>query len=137
MKFGTIKNGKFQEIKVAEIKEPLWESEAERESEWKLDFTNPMEFEVMVPSPENLFKAIGADFGDFEKAVKDEFKRQAVLVFAGTDRKARPHKKKRIAKKWAKQGRFKTRRTRLFFTDLQETRDGDTVEITFTKGGEK
>ena len=137
MKFGTIKNGKFQEIKVVEIKEPLWESEAERESEWELDFTNPMEFEVMVPSPENLFKAIGADFGDFEKAVKDEFKRQAALVFAGDDRKARPHKKKRIAKKWAKQGRWKTRRTRMFFTDLQETRDGDTVEITFTKGGEK
>lgn len=46
MTFGVLKEGKFKEIKVAEIKDLTCETEAE--SEWELDFTNPAAFVVLV-----------------------------------------------------------------------------------------
>ena len=118
MKFGTIKDGKFVEIKeIAEIKEPFWSSEEERE--WDLKFTDPLEFKTEIVNPEALLEAIT------EKPTVMTF------VFHQDDHKARPHRKKRIAKKWAKQGRWKQRRTKMKAYELNQERIGDSVTITF------
>lgn len=132
MKFGTIKDGKFVEIKeIAEIKEPFWSSEEERE--WDLKFTDPLEFKTEIVNPEALLRAIGADPGDLKNAIREEIKRTMTFIFQSNDHKARPHRKKRIAKKWAKQGRWKQRRTKMKAYELNQERIGDAVTFTFAK----
>lgn len=132
MKFGTLKDGKFVEIKeVAEIREPFWSSE--EEIEWDLKFTEPLEFKAEIVNPEALLQAIGADPGDLENAIQEEIKRTMTFIFQNNDYKARPHRKKRIAKKWAKQGRWRQRRTKMKAFELNQERIGDSVTITFEK----
>lgn len=134
MKFGTLKDGKFVEIKditgeLSGLEEPFWKAEDEEEARLKLKFTEDIEISCEVVNPEKLLKAIGAE-DEVREAIRQEVKRTLEFVCCSTDHRARPHKKKRIAKKWAKQGRWKHRRSRMRACYFTEERDGEAVLFT-------
>lgn len=134
MKFGTLKDGKFVEIKnitgeLSGLEEPFWKAEDEEEDRLKFKFTEDIEITLKQVTPENLLKVIGAE-DEVGEAIRQEVKRVLEFVCCSTDHRARPHKKKRIAKKWAKQGRWKHRRSRVRACYFTEEQDGEAVLFT-------
>ena len=134
MKFGTIKDGRFVEIKdvtgeLSGLEEPTWSAYAEDEDRLDFKITEDFEISVKTVNPEDLLRAIGAE-DEFRDALRQEIKRTLEFVLWSTDHRARPHKKKRIAKKWAKQGRWKHRRSRLKACYFTAEQDGEAVTFT-------
>lgn len=124
-KFGTYIGGQFKEIKeiATTDAEPFWTAE-DQHREYKLqDIKLKQTFSAEILNQEPL-QVLAADFAKAPGGTITAWLKYSVY-------NARPHKKKRIAKKWAKQGKYKTHRAKLCgFSIGVEEADAHTFTIT-------